>query len=62
MGHRNPAGHGHLRFTLSKMKRIQPYTEATFKRYLAAGVTIAMGTDTQLEPYMAQTPRNSRST
>ncbi len=43
---------GTSEFTLSKMRRIQPYTEATFKRYLAAGVTLAMGTDTQLEPYM----------
>ena len=45
-------GMGTSEFTIAKMKRIQPYTEQTFKRFLAAGVTMAMGTDTQLEPYM----------
>lgn len=43
---------GTSEFTLNKMKKIQPYTEETFKRYLAAGVTMAMGTDVALEPHM----------
>lgn len=50
-------GMGTSEYTLEKMKRIQPYTEETFKRFLKAGVTIAMGTDTQLEPYMGSNAR-----
>jgi imidazolonepropionase-like amidohydrolase len=34
------------------MKSLQPYTKETFQRFIEAGVTIAMGTDTQLDPEM----------
>ncbi len=39
-------------FTLRKMKSLQPYTKETFQRMHQAGVKIAMGTDTQLDPEM----------
>jgi imidazolonepropionase-like amidohydrolase len=37
---------------LRKMKRIQPFTEESFKRVHQAGVKIAMGTDMGLDPEM----------
>lgn len=45
---------GTSKFTMDKMRKLQPYTEETFKRYHQAGVKIAMGSDTQVEPYMGQ--------
>ena len=39
-------------FVLRKMKSLQPYTKETFQRMHQAGVKIAMGTDTQLDPEM----------
>jgi imidazolonepropionase-like amidohydrolase len=39
-------------FTLAKMKKIQPYTKETFQRLHRAGVKMALGTDTQLDPEM----------
>lgn len=39
-------------FTLRKMKKIQPSTEQTFKRLHRAGIKMALGTDTQLDPEM----------
>ncbi|NKQ58031.1 amidohydrolase family protein [Amycolatopsis sp. K13G38] len=39
-------------FVLEKMKRIQPLCWETFQRLHAAGVTMAMGTDTQIDPDM----------
>jgi imidazolonepropionase-like amidohydrolase len=43
---------GTSEFTLNKMKRLQPYTKETFQRMHQAGVKMAMGTDTQLDPEM----------
>jgi imidazolonepropionase-like amidohydrolase len=43
---------GTSEFTLNKMKSLQPHTKETFQRFIKAGVTIAMGTDTQLDPEM----------
>lgn len=37
-------------FVIEKMKRIQPVCQETFQRLHAAGVTMAMGTDTQIDP------------
>lgn len=39
-------------FTLTKMKKIQPSTKETFQRLHRAGVKMALGTDTQLDPEM----------
>ncbi len=39
-------------FTLAKMKKIQPHTKETFQRLHRAGITMALGTDTQLDPEM----------
>jgi imidazolonepropionase-like amidohydrolase len=39
-------------FTLSKMKKIQPHTKATFQRLHREGIKMALGTDTQLDPEM----------
>ena len=39
-------------FTLAKMKKIQPHTKETFLRLHKAGVKMALGTDTQLDPEM----------
>lgn len=41
---------GTSEFTLDKMKMLQPHTKETFQRFIKAGVKIAMGTDTQLDP------------
>lgn len=43
---------GTSEFTLNKMRALQPYTKETFQRMHQAGVKIAMGTDTQLDPEM----------
>lgn len=43
---------GTSEFTLNKMKSLQPYTKETFQRFHQAGIKIAMGTDTQLDPEM----------
>ncbi len=43
---------GTSEFTLNKMRRLQPYTKETFQRMHQAGVKMAMGTDTQLDPEM----------
>lgn len=39
-------------FTLTKMKKIQPFTKETFQRLHRAGIKMALGTDTQLDPEM----------
>jgi imidazolonepropionase-like amidohydrolase len=39
-------------FTLTKMKKIQPSTKETFQRLHRAGIKMALGTDTQLDPEM----------
>ena len=39
-------------FTLRKMKKIQPSTKETFQRLHRAGIKMALGTDTQLDPEM----------
>lgn len=43
---------GTSEFVLEKMKRIQPICWETFQKLHAAGVTMAMGTDTQIDPDM----------
>lgn len=43
---------GASEFVTKKMKRLQPHTKETFQRLHAEGVTIAMGTDTQVDPEM----------
>jgi len=43
---------GTSEFTLKKMKMLQPKTKETFQRFIKAGVKIAMGTDTQIDPEM----------
>lgn len=43
---------GTSEFTINKMRHLQPITEETFKRYIKAGVKIAMGTDMALDPEM----------
>jgi len=43
---------GTSQFVLDKMKRIQPYTKETFQRLHAAGMKMALGTDTQIDPAM----------
>lgn len=43
---------GTSQFVLDKMRSIQPHTKETFQRLHAAGVTMAMGTDTQIDPAM----------
>lgn len=43
---------GTSQFVLDKMKRIQPHTEETFRRLHAAGLRMALGTDTQIDPAM----------
>ena len=45
---------GTSKFTMDKMRSLQPYTEETFKRFHQAGVKLAMGSDTQVEPYMGE--------
>ena len=43
---------GSSEFVLNKMKKIQPYTKETFQRFHQAGIKIALGTDTQIDPEM----------
>ncbi len=43
---------GASEFVVDKMRRIQPHARESFKRAHAAGITIAMGTDTQIDPEM----------
>jgi imidazolonepropionase-like amidohydrolase len=45
---------GSSEFVLKKMKKIQPYTKETFQRFHQAGITIALGTDTQIDPEMGK--------
>ncbi|MGH3438873.1 MAG: amidohydrolase family protein, partial [Sciscionella sp.] len=45
-------GMGTPAFVIEKMKRIQPVCWKTFQRLHDAGVALAMGTDTQLDPAM----------
>lgn len=45
---------GTSEFVLDKMKRIQPHTKETFQRLHSAGVKIALGTDTQIDPAMGE--------
>jgi imidazolonepropionase-like amidohydrolase len=45
---------GGTRFSLEKMKRIQPHCFATFQAMHKAGVNIAMGTDTSFDPDMGR--------
>lgn len=39
-------------FVLQKMKQIQPHTKESFQRMHQAGIKMAMGTDTGLDPDM----------
>jgi len=43
---------GSSEFVLEKMKKIQPYTKETFQRLHQAGIKMALGTDTQIDPEM----------
>ena len=43
---------GSSEFVLKKMKKIQPYTKETFQRFHQAGIKIALGTDSQIDPEM----------
>ncbi len=43
---------GTSEFTLNKMRALQSHTKETFQRMHQAGVKMAMGTDTQLDPEM----------
>jgi imidazolonepropionase-like amidohydrolase len=43
---------GSSEFVLNKMKKIQPYTKETFQKFHQAGIKIALGTDTQIDPEM----------
>jgi len=43
---------GSSEFVLAKMKKIQPYTRETFKKLHQAGIKIALGTDSQIDPEM----------
>ncbi len=45
---------GTSEFVVQKMKKIQPHTKETFQRFYHAGVKIAMGTDTHIDPDMGQ--------
>jgi imidazolonepropionase-like amidohydrolase len=42
---------------LKKMKKIQPYTFASFRKFHEAGIKIAMGTDTGYDPEMGSSAR-----
>jgi imidazolonepropionase-like amidohydrolase len=42
--------HGAPKEVLAKMKRLQPYCWDTFKKIHQAGIKMAMGTDTQVDP------------
>ena len=41
---------GSSEFVLNKMKKIQPHTKETFQKFHQAGIRIALGTDTQIDP------------
>lgn len=43
---------GSSEFVLNKMKRIQPHARETFQKFHRAGIRIALGTDTQIDPEM----------
>ncbi len=43
---------GSSEFVLNKMKKIQPWSRETFQRFHQAGIKIALGTDTQIDPEM----------
>jgi imidazolonepropionase-like amidohydrolase len=43
---------GSSEFVLKKMKKIQPYTKETFQKFHQAGIKIALGTDSQIDPEM----------
>ncbi len=43
---------GSSEFVLDKMKKIQPWSRETFQRFHRAGIKIALGTDTQIDPEM----------
>jgi imidazolonepropionase-like amidohydrolase len=43
---------GSSEFVLNKMKKIQPFTQETFKKFHQAGIKIALGTDLQIDPEM----------
>jgi len=43
---------GSSEFVLNKMKKIQPHTKETFQKFHQAGIKIALGTDTQIDPEM----------
>lgn len=49
--------HGASEFLVRKMKEIQPHCFETFRRMHAAGVKIAMGTDTTIDPEMGMNSR-----
>jgi imidazolonepropionase-like amidohydrolase len=44
------AKNGTPKFILDKMKKIQPYTFESFKKFHQSGVKLAMGTDTGIDP------------
>lgn len=46
--------HGASEFLIKRMKEIQPHCLETFRRMLSAGVRIAMGTDTTVDPEMGE--------
>ena len=46
--------HGASEFLVKRMKEIQPHCLETFRRMLGAGVRIAMGTDTTVDPEMGE--------
>ena len=43
---------GSSEFVLKKMKKLQPYTKETFQKFHQAGIKIALGTDSQIDPEM----------
>lgn len=49
--------HGASEFLIKRMREIQPHCFKTFQRMLSAGVRIAMGTDTTVDPEMGQNSR-----
>jgi imidazolonepropionase-like amidohydrolase len=49
--------HGASEGLIAKMKEIQPYCFETFQRMHAAGIRIAMGTDTTIDPEMGENAR-----
>ena len=43
---------GSSEFVLKKMKKLQPYTKETFQKFHQAGIKMALGTDSQIDPEM----------